>query len=116
MSYKINRAFWYIFLVHRYNSYLLVTDMYPNRTLVHVKSGYEKIFLIFLDLTTSIGKDPDAGRDWGQEEKGMTEDEMAGRHHRLDGHEFGWTPEVGDGQRGLVYCDSWGCKELDTTE
>ena len=46
----------------------------------------------------------------------MTEDELAGRHHRLDGHEFGWTPEVGDGQRGLVYCDSWVCKELDTTE
>ena len=46
----------------------------------------------------SIGKDSDAGRDWGQEEKGMTEDEMAGWHHRLDGHEFEWTPGVGDGQ------------------
>ena len=44
-----------------------------------------------------IGKDPDAGRDWGQEEKGMTEDEMAGWHHRLNGHEFEWTPGVGDG-------------------
>ena len=49
-----------------------------------------------------IGKDPDAGRDWGQEEKGMTEDEMAGWHHRLDGHEFEWTPGVGDGQGGLA--------------
>ena len=62
------------------------------------------------------GKDSDAGRDWGQEEKGTTEDEMAGWHHQLDGHEFGWTPGVGDGQGGLVCCDSWGCKELDTTE
>ena len=63
-----------------------------------------------------IGKDPVAGRDWGQEEKGMTEDEMAGWHHRLDGHEFEWTPGVGDGQGGLISCDSWGCKESDTTE
>ena len=55
-----------------------------------------------------IGKDPDAGRDWGQEEKGTTEDEMAGWHHRLNGHEFEWTPGVGDGQGGLVCCDSWG--------
>ena len=63
-----------------------------------------------------IGKDPDAGRDWGQEEKGMTEDEMAGWHHGLYGHEFEWTPGVGDGQGGLPCCDSWGCKESDTTE
>jgi len=58
----------------------------------------------------------DAGRDWVQEEKGTTEDEMAGWHHRLDGREFEWTPGVGDGQGGLVYCDSWGRKESDTTE
>ena len=63
-----------------------------------------------------IGKDSDAGRDWGQEEKGTTEDEMAGWHHRLDGHEFEWTPGVGDGQGGLACCDSWGRKELDMTE
>ena len=62
------------------------------------------------------GKDSDAGRDWGQEEKGMTEDEMAGWHHRLDGHEFGWTPGVFDGQGGLACYDSWGRKELDATE
>ena len=55
-----------------------------------------------------IGKDSDAGRDWGQEEKGMTEDEMAGWHHQLDGHEFEWTLGVGDGQGGLACCDSWG--------
>ena len=62
-----------------------------------------------------IGKDSDAGRDWGQE-KGTAEDEMAGWHHWLDGHEFGWTPEVGDGQGGLACCNSWGRKESDTTE
>ena len=58
----------------------------------------------------------DAGRDWGQEEKGKTEDEMAGWHHRLYGHEFEWTPGVGDGQGGLACCDSWGRKESDMTE
>ena len=63
-----------------------------------------------------IGKDPDARRDWEQEEKGMTEDEMAGRHHWFNGHEFEWTPGVGDGQGGLACCNSWGCKESDTTE
>ena len=63
-----------------------------------------------------IRKFSDAGRDWGQEEKGTTEDEMAGWHHRLDGHEFVWTPGVGDGQGGLACCDSWGCKKSDTTE
>ena len=63
-----------------------------------------------------FGKDPDAGKDWGKEEKGMTEDEMVGWPHRLDGHGFGWTPGVGDGQGGLVCCNSWGRKESDMTE
>ena len=63
-----------------------------------------------------IGKDSDAGRDWGQEEKGTTEDEMAGWHYWLDGYESEWTPVVGDGQGGLACCDSWGCKESDMTE
>ena len=63
-----------------------------------------------------IGKDSDAGRDWGQEEKGMTQDEMAEWHRGLDGCESGWTPWVGDGQGGLACCDSWGFKESDTTE
>ena len=63
-----------------------------------------------------IRKDSDAGRDLGQEEKGMTEDEMAGWHHRLKGHGFGWTPGIGDGQGGLMCCNSWGRKESDTTE
>ena len=63
-----------------------------------------------------IGKDSDAGRDWGQEEKGTTKDEMAGWHHWLNGRESEWTPGVGDGQGGLTCCDSWGRKESDTTE
>ena len=62
-----------------------------------------------------IGKDPDAGKDWRQEEKGMTEDEMVGWHHWLDGRESKWTPGVGDGPGGLACCDSRGRKESDTT-
>ena len=63
-----------------------------------------------------IGKDSDAGRDWGQEEEGTTEDEMVGWHHQLNGRGFGWTPGVADGQGGLTCCGSWGRKESDTTE
>ena len=59
-----------------------------------------------------IGKDPDAGKDWGQEEKGMTEDEMAGWHHRVHGLEFEQAPGVGDGQGGLACCSSWGLKRV----
>ena len=62
-----------------------------------------------------IGKDSDAGRDWGPEEKGTTEDEMAGWHHWLDRHEFGWIPGV-DGRGGLACCNSWALKESDMTE
>ena len=63
-----------------------------------------------------IGKDSDAVKDWGQEEKGTAEDEMTGWHHWLNGCESEWTPGVGDGQGGLACCDSWGRKESDTTE
>ena len=63
-----------------------------------------------------IEKDSVAGRDWGQEEKGTTEDEMAGWHHWRNGRESEWTPGVGDGQGSLACCDSWGRKESDTTE
>ena len=63
-----------------------------------------------------IAKDSDAGRDWGQEEKGATEDEMTGWHHWLDGCESQWTPGVGDGQGGLACWVSWGPKESDMTE
>ena len=97
--------------------------------LVHPKGDQSWVFIGRIDTEAEtpilwpphakswlIGKDLDPGRDWGQEEKGMTEDEMAGWHHQLDGHEFGWTLGVGDGQRGMACCDSWGCKELDMTE
>ena len=62
------------------------------------------------------GKDPDAVKDWRQKKKGTTEDDMVGWHHWLNGHGFGWTPGVGDGQGGLVCCSPWDCKESDTTE
>ena len=73
--------------------------------------------VLWLPHVTSwlIGKDSDAGRDGEQEEKG-TEHEMAGWNHWLEGHEFEWTPGVGDGQGGLVCCNLWGCKESDMTE
>ena len=61
-------------------------------------------------------KDPDAGKDWGQEEKGTTEDEMVGCHHWLYRHEFEQAPGVGDGQGSLAFCNPWGHKESDTTE
>ena len=63
-----------------------------------------------------IGKDPDAGKDRGQEEKGTTEDERVEWHNRLDGHESEQAPGVGDGQGGLACCSPWGRKELDMTE
>ena len=63
-----------------------------------------------------IGKDPDAGKDWRQDEKRMTEDEMVGWHHQLDGHEFEQTLGSGDGQENLAWCSPWCHKELDTTE
>ena len=63
-----------------------------------------------------IWKDPDAGKDWRQEKKGTTENEIVIWHQRLDGHEFEWTPGVGDGQGGLVCCSPWGHKESNTTE
>ena len=63
-----------------------------------------------------IWKDPDAGKDWRQEGKGTTEVEMVGWYHQLNGHEFEWTPGVGDGQGGLACCSRWGCQQSDTTE
>ena len=63
-----------------------------------------------------IRKDPDAGKDWRQEEKGMAEDKMVGWHHRLNGHEFEQAPGDGDGQESLMRCSPWGRKESDMTE
>ena len=69
----------------------------------------------FMRRVDSLEK-TDAGRNWGQEEKGMREDEMAGWYHWLDGREFEWTPGDGDGQEGLACCNSWGCKESGMTD
>ena len=63
-----------------------------------------------------LGKVPDAGKDWRQEEKEMTEDEMAGWHYWLNRHAFERALGVGDGQKNLMWCSPWGCKESDTTE
>ena len=85
---------------------------YLEGTMLKLKLQY---FGHLMQRVDSLEK-TDAGRDWGQEEKGMTEDEMAGWHHRFNGCEFEWTPGVGDGQGGLACCGSWGRKESDTTE
>ena len=66
--------------------------------------------------TADSSKDPNAGKDWRQEEKGMTEDEMVGWHHQLNGQEFRQAPGDGEGQGSRECCRPWGCKELDTTE
>ena len=96
---------------------------------VHPKGDQSLIFIRRIDAEAEtpilwppdakswlIWKDPDAGRDWGQEEKGTTEDEMVGWYHWLNGHEFEWTLGVGDGQGDLACFSPWGRKELDTTE
>ena len=96
---------------------------------VHPKGDQSWMFIIRTDVEPEtpilwpsdvkswlIWKDPDAGKDWGQKEKGTTEDEMVGWHYWLSGHEFGWTPSICDGQGGLTSCGSWGRKESDTTE
>ena len=97
-------------------------DLHPDRDQSWVFTGRpdfkaETPILLSPDaMSWLIWKDPDAGKDWGQEETWTTEDEMVGWHHQLDAQGFGWTPGVGDGQGGLVCCSSWGRKELDTTE
>ena len=118
-----NWCFWTVVLQKTFESPLDCKEVQP----VHPKGDQSWMFIGRTDAETPllwpphekswlIGKDPDAGRDWGQEEKGTTEDEMAGWHHWLDGHESEWAPGVGDGRGGLACCDSWVHKELDTTE
>ena len=70
----------------------------------------------FLLWKESFDKDPDAGKDWRQEEKGTTEDQMVGCHHQLDGHEYEQAPGAGDGQGSLAWCSPWHHKDSDTTE
>ena len=95
-----------------------IDDYWKNHSLTRL-TFVGKVMALLLNMLSELThwKRPwCARRDWGQEEKGTTEDEMAGWHHRLDGHEFEWTPRVGDGQGGLACCNSWSHKELDTTE
>ena len=107
---------WVPWTARRSNQSIL-KEINPEYSLEGLMVGAEAPILWLPDVNSQlIGKDSDAGRDWGQEEKGTTEDEMAGWHHRLNGREFEWTLGVGDGQGGLACCDSWGQKESDTTE
>ena len=119
-----NWCFWTVVLEKTLESPLDCKEIQP----VHSKGDQSWVFfgrtnakaempILWLPHVKSwlIGKDPDAGRDWGPEGKGTTEDEMAGWHHRLDWGEFEWTLGVGDRQGGLACCNSWGRKESDTT-
>ena len=120
-----NWCFWTVVLEKTLESPLDCKEIQP----VHLKGDQSWMFIGRTDTEAEtpirwppdaknwlIWKDPDAGKDWRQEEKGMAEDEMVGWHHRLNGHEFEWTPGVGDGQGGLVCCGLWGCKELVMTQ
>ena len=120
-----NWCFWTVVLEKTLESPLDCKEIQP----VHPKGNQSWMFIGRTDVEAEtpilwppdtknwlIWKDRDAGKDWRQEEKGTTEDEMAGWHHQLDGCESEWTPGVGDGQGGLACCGSLGCKVLDTTE
>ena len=120
-----NWCFWTVVLEKTLESPLDCKEIQP----VHSKGGQSWVFIGRTDVEAEtpilwpphvkswlIWKDPDAGRDWGQEEKGTTEDEMVWWLHRLDGHRFGWILGVGDGQGTVACCGSWGRKESDTTE
>ena len=120
-----NWCFWTVVLEKTLESPLDCKEIQP----VHPKGDLSWVFIGRTDFEAAtpmlwppdvkswlIGKDPDAGKDWRWEEKGMTEEEMVGWHHWLNGHGFGGTPGVGDGQGGLACCGSWGRKESDMTE
>ena len=120
-----NGCFWTMVLEKTLESALDTKGSQP----VHPKGNQSSIFIGRIDAEAEtpvlwtpdakkwlIWKHSDAGKDWRQEEKGMTEDEMVRGHHWLDGHEFEWALRVGDGQGRLACCSSWFCKELDMTE
>ena len=120
-----NWCFWTVVLEKTLESRLDCKEIQP----VHPKGDQSWIYIWRTDGETEalilwlpdaknwfIWKDPDAGKDWGQEEKGTTEDKLVEWHHRLDGHEFEQALGVGDGQGSLVCCSPWGYKELDKTE
>ena len=120
-----NWCFWTVVLEKTFESTFDCKEIQP----VHPKRDQSWVFIGRTDVEAEtpilwppdvkswlIWKDPDAGKDWKQEEKGTTDDKMVGWHHRLNGHGFGWTPGIGDGQGGLKCCSSRGRKESDTTE
>ena len=120
-----NWCFWTVVLEKTLESPLDLKEIQP----VHPKEDESWVFIGRTDVKAEIpilwppdaknwliGKDPDSGKDWRQEEKGTTEDETVGWNHWLDGHRFEWAPGVGDGQGSLVCCSPWGHKELDTTK
>ena len=120
-----NWCFWTVVLEKTLESPLDCKEIQP----VHPKGAQSWVFIGGTDPEVEtpilwppdakswlIGKDPDAGKDWGQEEKGTTEVEIVRWDHQHNGHGFGWTPGVGDGQGGTVCCGSWDYKELDMTE
>ena len=120
-----NWCFWTVVLEKTLESPLDCEEIQP----VHPKGDQSWVFFGRTDVEAEtpilwppeaknwlLGKDPHPGKDRRWEEKEMTEDEMVGWHHRLNGHEFEWTPGVGDGQEGLACCGPWGRKESDTTE
>ena len=119
------RRFWTVVLEKTLESPLDCKEIQP----VHPKGDQSWVFIGRPDAEAEspilwppdvkswlIVKDPDAGKNWQQKEKGTTEDEMAGWHHGLHGRQSEWTLGVGDGQGGLAFCDSWGIKELDMPE
>ena len=120
-----NWCFWTVVLEKTLESPLDCKEIKP----VHPKGDQSWVFIGRNDVEAETpilwppdvknwltGKDSNGGKDWWQEEKGTTEDEMVGWHHQLNGHEFWWTPGVGDGQGGLACCGSPGCKESDMAE
>ena len=120
-----NWCFWTVVLENILESPLDCKEIQP----VHPKRNQSWIFIWRTDAEAETlilwppdeknwlsGKDPDAEKDWWREENGMTEDEMIGWHHWLDGYEFEQALGVGDGQGGLAYCSPWGCQASDITE
>ena len=122
-SWEPNWCFWTVVL--EIESPLDCKDIQP----VHPKRNQPWIFIGRTDAKAEapilwppdaksrlIEEGPDAGKDWRQEEKGKTEDEMIGWHHRLNGHEFEQAPGDGEGQESLACCSPWGHKQSDTAE
>jgi len=120
-----NWCFWTVMLEKTLESPLDFKEIQP----VHPKGNQSWIFIGRIDAEAEtpvlwppdaknwlILNDPDAGKDWRKEEKGMTEDDMVGWHQQLNGHEFEWILRVGDGQGGLACCSPWHCKESAMTE